>query len=56
MLTLHATGEFVELRPVTSKEFGQSHKPDDIIGAYAMPERDYVGSSPPSHGSPVPFV
>jgi hypothetical protein len=37
LLTLHATGEFVELRPVTPREFGQSHKPEEIIGAYALP-------------------
>lgn len=38
MLTMNAQGEFVELRPVSPKEFGQSHKPDEFIGSYAMPE------------------
>jgi len=37
LLTLSATGEFIELRPVTPREFGQSHKPEEIIGAYALP-------------------
>jgi len=38
MLTMNAQGEFVELRPVSPTEFGQSHKPDEFIGTYAMPE------------------
>jgi hypothetical protein len=38
LLSLDASGRFEELRAVTSREFGQFHRPDEIIGTYGLPE------------------
>jgi hypothetical protein len=38
LLSLEASGRFEELRAVTSREFGQFHQPDEIIGTYGLPE------------------
>ena len=38
LLSLEASGRFEELRAVTSREFGQSRQPHELIGTYGMPE------------------
>jgi hypothetical protein len=38
LLSLQANSKFDELRAVTAKDFNQSHRADEIIGTYGLPE------------------
>lgn len=33
------TGSLVELRAITSKDFGQNHRPGELIGTFGIPEK-----------------